>query len=76
VASIMAALKAHNDIGAAGEPIDDLAFALIAPLGTDHCYICHVDFLSRRESARASLKKRLHRRSKTDVPDSAIVKRG
>ena len=33
---IMAALEADHHIGAAREPIDDLALALIAPLGADH----------------------------------------
>ena len=33
---IMPALEAHDDIGALAEPIDDLALALIAPLGADH----------------------------------------
>ena len=41
MARIVAALEAHNRIGAAGEPIDNLAFAFIAPLGADYCYISH-----------------------------------
>jgi len=36
VTGIVAALEAHDDIGAMAEPIDDLAFALVAPLGADH----------------------------------------
>jgi hypothetical protein len=30
------ALEAHDDVGAARQPVDDLALALIAPLGADH----------------------------------------
>jgi hypothetical protein len=36
VPGVMPALEAHHHVGAAGEPVDDLAFALIAPLGADH----------------------------------------
>ena len=36
VPGIVPALKPHHGIGAAGQPIDDLAFAFIAPLGADH----------------------------------------
>ena len=39
MAGIVPALEAHDDIGALGEPVDDLAFAFIAPLGTNHCYV-------------------------------------
>ena len=35
MAGIVAALEAHDDIGALGEPIDDLALAFVAPLGAD-----------------------------------------
>jgi hypothetical protein len=35
MAGIVAALKAHHDIGALRQPVDDLALALIAPLGAD-----------------------------------------
>ena len=41
VAGIVAALKAHHDIGLLREPVDDLAFALVAPLGSDHDHIGH-----------------------------------
>ena len=41
MAGIMAALKADDDVGLLGQPIDDLAFALVAPLGADHDNICH-----------------------------------
>ena len=36
VAGIVAALEAHDDVGAAGQPVDDLALALVAPLAADH----------------------------------------
>ncbi|GAA4774737.1 hypothetical protein GCM10023306_22790 [Novosphingobium ginsenosidimutans] len=37
----MSALEPHDGIGAAGQPIDDLALAFITPLGADHGYISH-----------------------------------
>ena len=40
VTGVMAALEPHHHIGAIGQPIDDLALALVAPLGTDYCDIC------------------------------------
>jgi hypothetical protein len=41
VARIMAALKAHHCVGAACQPVNDLAFALVTPLGADNGHICH-----------------------------------
>ena len=41
VPGIMPALEAHHDIGALGKPIDDLAFAFVAPLRADNYHICH-----------------------------------
>ena len=41
VAGIVAALEAHHDVGALGEPVDDLALALVAPLGADYHDVCH-----------------------------------
>ena len=41
VAGIVPALEAHHGIGAAGQPVDDLALALIAPLGADHGDVGH-----------------------------------
>ena len=35
VTGIVAALEAHDDVGALGQPVDDLALALVAPLGAD-----------------------------------------
>ena len=37
VAGVVAALEADDDIGVVGEQIDDLALALVAPLGADDC---------------------------------------
>jgi hypothetical protein len=36
MAGIVAALEAHDDVGALRQPVDDLALALVAPLGADH----------------------------------------
>jgi hypothetical protein len=36
------ALEAHHALRVIGQPIDDFAFAFIAPLGTNNYYIfCH-----------------------------------
>ena len=43
VAGIVAALEAHDHVGAAGQPVDDLAFALVAPLRADDGYIAQVN---------------------------------
>ena len=41
VAGVMAALEAHHDVGGDRQPVDDLAFALVAPLGADNNHIRH-----------------------------------
>ena len=41
VAGIVAALEAHHDVGLLGQPVDDLALALVAPLGADDDHIGH-----------------------------------
>ena len=41
MAGIVAALEAHDDVGALRKPVDDLALALVAPLGADHDHVCH-----------------------------------
>src|SRR5687767_15998625 len=41
MAGIVAALEAHDHVGALRQPIDDLALALVAPLRTDDRYIRH-----------------------------------
>ena len=43
VARVMAALKTRDDIGPFAEPIDDLAFSLVTPLGAHDDNICHGD---------------------------------
>ncbi len=49
VAGIVAALEADDDIGLLGQPVDDLALALVAPLGPDYHHIRHQDaFLRQR----------------------------
>jgi len=35
----MSALKAHYALGIFGKPIDQFAFTLVAPLGSNHHYI-------------------------------------
>ena len=42
VAGVVAALEAHDDV-ALGQPVDDLAFALVAPLGAHHHHIRHLE---------------------------------
>ena len=41
MAGVVAALKAHDHIGADRKPVDDLAFTLVAPLGADDHHIGH-----------------------------------
>ena len=41
VAGVVPALKAHDDVGLLGQPIDDLALAFVAPLRADHHHIRH-----------------------------------
>jgi hypothetical protein len=36
MASVMAALEPHHDVGADRQPIDDLALSFVAPLGADN----------------------------------------
>ena len=36
VAGVVAALEAHDRVGALGEQVGDLALALVAPLGADY----------------------------------------
>ena len=42
MAGIVAALEAGDDVGAAGEPVDDLALALVAPLAADDGNVCQM----------------------------------
>ncbi len=48
MAGIVAALEAHHDIRPRRQPVDDLAFALVAPLGADNDHISHVSSPSNR----------------------------
>ena len=41
MAGIMATLKTDNDVGAARQPVHNLALAFIAPLGADYGHVCH-----------------------------------
>ena len=41
MAGIVAALEADDDVGLLRQPVDDLAFAFVAPLGADHHHIRH-----------------------------------
>ena len=41
MAGIVAALETHHDLGALAQPVHDLALALVAPLGADHCHVGH-----------------------------------
>ncbi len=43
VAGIVAALEPHDDVGLLRQPVDDLAFAFVAPLGSDNHDIRHRD---------------------------------
>ena len=45
VAGIVAALKAHDDIGALRQPVDDLALAFVAPLGADDYHVSQLKIL-------------------------------
>ena len=51
VAGIVAALEAHDDVGLFREPVDDLALALVAPLGADDDHIRHGDLSTRKSPA-------------------------
>ena len=43
VAGVVAALEARHYVGAGRQPIDQLALALVAPLGADHRHVGHLD---------------------------------
>ena len=47
---IVAALEAHDDIGALRQPIDDFSLPFVAPLGADDGDIGHLKLLLRRPS--------------------------
>src|SRR5579872_1163764 len=41
MAGIVATLKTHDDVGLLRQPVDNLAFSFVAPLGADHNDIPH-----------------------------------
>ena len=43
MAGVVSTLKTYNDVGTLRQPIDDLPFALVAPLRTDDHDVCHFD---------------------------------
>src|SRR3989338_9062026 len=46
MAGVVPALKTHHALRVVSQPIDDLALALITPLGADYYYVfCHYRFL-------------------------------
>ena len=59
VAGIVAALEAHDHVRLERQPIDDLAFALIAPLGADYDHIRH----RARPSPRAKSQQKTRRKA-------------
>ena len=62
VAGIVAALEAHHHVGPLAEPVDDLALALVAPLGADHRDIAHGFRLDTGTLPGALARRVLHRR--------------
>src|SRR3546814_13215514 len=54
MAGIVAALEPHHHIGAQGKPVDDLALALVAPLGADNHHVAHLNSPSRQTEIRDS----------------------
>jgi hypothetical protein len=50
VARVVAALKAHHDVGPLAQPVDDLALALVAPLRADDRYVRHAVSVPRRSA--------------------------
>ena len=52
VAGVMTALEANDDVGLLRQPIDDLAFAFVAPLRADDHDVRHVDSFPRPAAPR------------------------
>ena len=53
MAGVISALAANNDVRGAGEDIDDLAFALVAPLRADQNCVRHgIEMLGKKFSRR------------------------
>jgi hypothetical protein len=53
VAGIVTTLKARHHIGALRQPVDDLALALVAPLGANHNHVCHHEYPVRTGSRKS-----------------------
>jgi hypothetical protein len=51
MAGIMPALEADDDVGLLGQPINNLAFTFVSPLGADHDNICHQNDCSDKSDA-------------------------
>src|SRR6516225_6031654 len=54
MAGIVAALESHDDVGLFRQPIDDLAFPFVAPLGADDDNIGHSRVFPSQPSFHAS----------------------
>ncbi len=54
MAGVVAALKARNHVELLGQPVDDLAFAFVAPLGADEYHVGH-DLWAPGRTASASI---------------------
>ena len=73
VAGVVAALIARHDVESLGEEIDDLAFALVAPLGAEDDYVSHFDqtylvYRSRALNELRETEKRTHSSQETARP--------
>ena len=59
VTGVVAALEAHHAVGLLGQPVDDLALAFVAPLGTDDDdVLCHDDVLAMSAAPRRPSRRR------------------
>ena len=52
VAGVVATLKPHDDVRTLGQPIDDLALALVTPLGTHNYDVRHAKIPERKQKPR------------------------
>jgi hypothetical protein len=57
MASVIATLKTHHDIRVMGKEVDNLAFALIPPLGSNNSDVGHENSASRQLAAGGRQKK-------------------
>ena len=70
VAGIVATLKAHDDVGLLGQPINDLALSFVSPLGAHHDHIGHATPFLGAADARDSLAETMTCRQFGRSPDS------